>query len=35
MMTDKDIEEYHNIEKQMRKVKKNNKYKYLEGKRIE
>ena len=34
-MSDKDIEEYHNIEKQMRKVKKNNKYNYLEGKRIE
>ena len=35
MMSDKDIEEYHNIERQMRGIKKSNKYNYLEGKRIE
>ena len=35
MMSDKDIEEYHNIERQMRSIKKSNKYNYIEGKRID
>ena len=34
-MSDKDIEEYHNIERQMRSIKKSNKYNYIEGKRID
>jgi len=35
MMSDKDIEEYHSLEKQMRRIKKSNKYNYREGKRID
>jgi len=34
-MSDKDIEEFHSLEKQMRRIKKSNKYNYIEGKRID
>ena len=35
MMDKKDLEEFHNLEKQMRGIKKSNKYNYIEGKRID
>ena len=34
MMSDKDIEEYHNIGKEPKGMKKSNKYKYLQGKQV-
>ena len=35
MMSEEDLKEYHSIERNMRGIKKSNKYNYLEGKRIE
>ena len=34
MMSDKDIEEYHNIGKEIKGLKRSNKYKYIQGKQI-
>jgi len=34
MMSDKDIEEFHNLEKQIRGIKKANKFNYIQGKQI-
>jgi hypothetical protein len=34
MMNEKDLKEYHNLEKQMLGIKLNNKYNYIQGKQI-